>query len=230
MAAKKTIAIIGASGDMGSAFAKALVNSDYRLLLMSRDKSKVGKLSADLKQGSSTVDVEVVECEKQACWEADIIVLAVPYSAEMEVAEKIREVTTQKVVIDLSNPLNKSYDHLITAPGTSAAEELQRALPNSKVVKAFSTIFATDFTQSLKGRAPVKTFIAGNDEEALQTATEIATAIGLKPVVCGNLSASRNIEQMMLHLIELKTEENYNNIIGRGMRPHAPLNFKSVMR
>ena len=58
----------------------------------------------------------------------------------------------------------------------------------------------------------------------------MATAIGFKPVLCGNLSASRNIEQMMLQLIELKTEENYNNIIGWGQYVNGPLNFKSIIR
>src|SRR5678815_4034134 len=138
--------------------------------------------------------------------------MAVPYEAEKEVAEKIREVTTKKIVIDVSNPLNEKYDRLITAPGTSAAEELQKELPNSKVVKAFNTNFSTDFTPAIKESKQIKTFIAGDDQEAVQTVSEMATAIGFKPVLCGNLSASRNIEQMMLQLIELKTEENYNNI------------------
>jgi len=230
MATKKTIAVIGATGDMGCAFVKALANSNYRLLLMSRDKNKVGKLSANLKEKNPAADVEFVECEREACWEADIILMAVPYEAEREVAEKIREVTTQKVVIDLSNPLNEKYDRLITAPGTSAAEELQKELPNSKVVKAFNTIFSTDFTQALKECKQIKTFIAGDDQEAVQTVSDMATAIGFEPVVCGSLSASRTIEQMMLQLIELKTEENYNNIMGWGKHVHAPLNFKSIIR
>jgi len=230
MATKKTIAVIGATGDMGCAFVKALANSDYRLLLMSRDKNKVGKLSATLKQKNPAADVEVVECEKEGCWEADIVLMAVPYEAEKEVAEKIREVTTQKIVIDVSNPLNEKYDRLITAPGTSAAEELQKELPNSKVVKAFNTNFSTDFTPAIKESKQIKTFIAGDDQEAVQTVSEMATAIGFMPVLCGNLSASRNIEQMMLQLIELKTEENYNNIIGWGQYINGPLNFKSIIR
>jgi 8-hydroxy-5-deazaflavin:NADPH oxidoreductase len=230
MAVKKTIAIIGASGDMGPAIAKALVNCNYRLLLTSGDKSKLGKLAACLKAKTPTAEVAVIECEKEACWEADIILLAVPYRVEMEMADKIREVTTRKVVIDLSNPLNESYDHLITAPGTSAAEELQKALPNSKVVKAFNTIFATDFTQPIKEGKQIKTFIVGDDQEALQTVSEMATAMGLKPVLYGNLSASRNLEQMILQLIELRTEENYNSIIGWSMYRHAPVTFKSVIR
>ena len=230
MTVRKTIAIIGASGEMGSAFAKALVNSNYRLLLMSRDRSKAEQLSACLRKNTPTAEVGVISCEKDACWEADIILLTVPYKEEKEVAEKIREVATQKVIIDVSNPLNESHDHLITAPDTSAAEELQKALPNSKVVKAFSTIFAADLNRSDKERNQIKTFIAGDDQEALQTVNEMAIAMGLQPVSCGNLSAARKIENMMLQLIELRTEENYNNIMGLNMIRHAPITFKSVIR
>jgi len=230
MAVKKTIAIIGASGEMGSALAKTLVNSDYRLLLMSRDKSKVGKLAAYLKRNTPTAEVAVVECEKEACWEADIILLAVPYRIEKEVAEKIREVATQKVVIDVSNPLNESYDHLITAPDTSAAEELQKSLPGSKVVKAFNTIFACELMQTAQKEKQIKTFITGDDKEALEVVSEMSVSMGLKPILCGSISQSRNLEQMMIQLIELKKEENYNNLIGLNINRHSPITFKSVIR
>jgi predicted dinucleotide-binding enzyme len=96
MAAKQTIAIVGASGAMGSALAESLSRSDYRLLLMSRNKSKLSRLMAHLKKGATT-EIDQVECEMEACWEADIIILAVPYRAEKEVAEKIRQVASQKV-------------------------------------------------------------------------------------------------------------------------------------
>jgi predicted dinucleotide-binding enzyme len=70
------------------------------------------------------------------------------------------------------------------------------------VVKAFNTIFATDFTHPTREGEQIKTFIAGDDREAIETVSEIATAMGFKPVLCGSLSASRNLEQMMLQLIE----------------------------
>jgi len=230
MATKKTVAIIGASGDMGSAIARSLVNSNYRLLLMSRGKTKLAKLFAYIKRKSSTAEVAIIDCEKEACWEADIILLAVPYRVEKEVVEKIREVTTQKVVIDVSNPLNESYEHLITVPDTSAAEELQKALPHSKVVKAFNTVFACDLMQSTGTEKQIKTFIAGDDKEALQVVSEMAISMGLKPVLAGSISQSSNLEQMMLQLIELKKEENYNNLIGLNIQRHSPITFKSVIR
>jgi len=230
MATNKTVAIIGATGDMGSAIAMSLVNSNYRLLLMSRDKTKLAKLFAYIKRNNPATEVATIECEKEACWEADIILLTVPYKVENEVAEKIREVATQKVVIDVSNPLNESHNHLITEPDTSAAEELQKLLPNSKVVKALNTIFASDLTHAIKESKQIKTFIAGDDQEALQTASEMVSAMGLEAVPYGSLSAARKLEQMILQLIELKIEENYNNIFGRNMLRHAPITFKSVIR
>jgi NADPH-dependent F420 reductase len=230
MTTNKTVAIIGATGDMGSAIAMSLVNSDYRLLLMSREKTKLAKLLSYIKKKNPATDVATIECEKEACWEADIIILTVPYRAEKEVAEKIREVATQKVVIEISNPLNETYDDLITAPNTSAAEELQKALPNSKVIKAFNTVFSSDFTQRIKDGKPIKTFIAGNDQEAVQTVVEMATAMGLRPIVYGGLSTARRIEPMIIQLIELKKEEHYNNFFDRIMHRYAPFRFKSVAR
>jgi len=230
MATKKTIAIIGASGEMGSAIAKSLTKSDYRLLLMSRDQNRLSKLLAYINKKNPIAEVVGIDCEKEASWEADIILLAVPYGAEKEIAEKIREVSIQKVVIDISNPLNETYKQLIIPADTSAAERLQTALPNSKVVKAFNTVFATDLNQGITEKRQVKTFISGNDEEAIQEVSEIAIAMGLKPALCKELSSARKSEQMMLQLIELKTEENYNNIIGSNIHRHGIISFKSVIR
>jgi predicted dinucleotide-binding enzyme len=174
-------------------------------------------------------EVAIMENEKEAGWEADFILLAVPYKAQKEVAENIREAVAQKVVIDVSNPLNETYDHLIIAPDISAAEELQRVLPNSKVVKAFNTLFACELTQSAIKEKQIKTFIAGDDEKALQAVSEMSVLMGLKPIITGSISQSRNLEQMMLQFIELKKEENYN-LIGLNIRRHSPITFKSVIR
>src|ERR1051325_11464188 len=112
MAVRKTIAIIGATGDMGSAIAKTLASGNYRLLLTSLDKAKLEKLSDYLKRNNSTAEVAVIPSDKEASREADIIVLTVPYKAEKEVAEKIKDVARQKVVIDASNPLNERHNDL----------------------------------------------------------------------------------------------------------------------
>ena len=124
MSTKQTIAVIGASGNRGAAISKTLAKGNNRLLLIANEKEKVENLAQYITNNTASAEVEVLECPTDASWEADLIILAVPYQAEKEIAEKIREVANQKVVISLNNSYNSSQ------------EALQNLLPNSKVVKA----------------------------------------------------------------------------------------------
>ena len=214
MNTKQTIAVIGASGNMGSAISKSLSKGNYRLLLFSNEKEKTEALINEIKNSHAAADLEALECPTDASWEADVIILAVPFQAEKELAEKIREVANQKIVISIANPLNEAYEGLVTSPGTSAAEELQKLLPNAKVVKAFNTTFAADFITPVIDGKQVDSFIAGNDEEALQTISELVTTAGFNPIVAGDLSVSRTLEAMQLLLIRLGIKYNYNWLAG----------------
>lgn len=210
----KTIAIIGATGNMGSAIAKSLANADYRLLLFAHDKEKLSKVNSEIKSINSNADVDCMGCAMEASWEADIIIAAVPYAVEKEVAEKIRQVATQKIVISITNPANEDFTQVLTSPGTSAAEELQKLLPASKVVKAFNTTYAADFAQPVIAGKQVDAFIAGDDDEALQIVKELVAKTGFNPIVAGPLSVSRTLEAMQLLLIQLTIKNNYNWIAG----------------
>lgn len=210
MQTKQTIAIIGATGNMGSAIAKGISNGNYRLLLKGNDQHSLDALVNDIKTQNASADVEPVVCPADASWEADIIILAVPFSAEAEIADTIREVAKQKIVISIANPLNESYNGLTTAPDTSAAEELQKLLPNSKVIKAFNTTFAADFASPLIDGKQSDAFIAGNDEDALQIVSEIVATAGFNPIAAGDLSVSRILENMQLLLIQLGIKYNYH--------------------
>lgn len=215
MRTKQTIAIIGATGSMGAAIAKSLSKGNYRLLLFAKDKSKLKKLEKEIAAAYPAADVEPVNCSYAASWEADVIIVAVPFAAEKEVADKIREVANQKIVISIANPLNETYDGLVTAPDTSAAEELQKLLPHSKVIKAFNTTFTAGFAQPvIDGGKQADAFIAGNDSDALETVKELVQTAGFNPVVAGDLSVSRILENMQLLLIRLGMKYNYNGLAG----------------
>lgn len=209
-----TIAIIGATGSMGSAIAKSLSKGNNRLLLCANDEAKVQALLQEIKKTNPSADIEGLDCTRNASWEADIIILAVPYSTEKELAEKIKEVATQKIVISIANPLNETYNGLVTAPDTSAAEELQKLLPHSKVIKAFNTTFAGDFAQPVIDGKQIDSFIAGNDERALQTVAELVKIVGFNPIIAGDLSVSRTLENMTLLLIQLNSKYHYNWLAG----------------
>jgi 8-hydroxy-5-deazaflavin:NADPH oxidoreductase len=214
MQTKQTISIIGSTGNMGSAIAKSLAKGNYRLLLSAGKKHKADLLARQILAANPSAEVEAIDCSYNACWEADIIIVATPFESESAVAQKIREVANQKIVISIANPLNETYDGLLTAPGTSAAEELQKLLPNSKVIKAFNTTFAADFSQPVIDGQLADAFIAGDDDEALDTVSEIVETAGFNPVIAGPLSISRTLESMQLFLIQLNMRNNYNWLAG----------------
>ena len=214
MATIKTIAIIGASGNMGSAIAISLAKAPYRLLLFGKEEKKLRSVFKEIKLINKLVNAEVIGCAADASWEADIIIAAVPFAAEKELAEKIKQVATGKIVISISNPLNDTYTGLVTNADTSAAEELQKLLPHSKVIKAFNTTFAGDFSQPVIDGKTVDAFIAGNDEEALETVSDVVRSAGFNPIKAGALAVSRTLENMQALLIQLSIKNNYNWVAG----------------
>lgn len=214
MKTKQTIAVIGATGNMGSAISKSLSKGNYRLLLKANKQEELDTLVKEIESNNADAEVEAAVCPAEAGWEADIIILAVPFGAEKEVAAKIKDVANQKIVISIANPINETYNGLLTAPDTSAAEELQKLLPNSKVIKAFNTTFAADFSTPIIDGKQIDAFIAGTDKDALEIVSELVSTAGFRPVVAGDLSVSRTLENMQLLLIQLGIKYNYNWLAG----------------
>lgn len=161
MAVRETIAIAGATGKAGSAIARKLAPSNYRLLLISRHINRAIKLSAAIQSTTTNAETEAIDCLKDGCWEADIIVLAVPVEAEKEVAEKIKEVATQKIIVRLSPAENN------TSFSSKYSNALEQLLAYSKIVTVF-------INTALSG----ETVIAGSSNEAVDTIVNIASKAG----------------------------------------------------
>lgn len=206
MAQKKTIAIVGATEKRGLTVVNHLAKGNYRLLLMSEDSEKLSQLKNDL--ANAVAEIETLNCAKDACWEADIIIVATPYEQEKEVAERIKEVATGKIVVSVSNPIDATYEKLFPSPSHSAAEELQRLLPYSKVVKTFNTSLVENFASPVIKGETADTFIAGNNGDAIDTIAEIIKSVGFNPFVVGDLSMSRALERMQLLLREKTMRKN----------------------
>src|SRR6185503_20241195 len=100
MAQKKSIAIIGATEKNGEEIAIQLSRGDYDLLLISNNKEALDHLSERIKTHQLKAEINFIECVKEGCWEADIIILAIPDDEEKRAAELMKEVATQKIVVD----------------------------------------------------------------------------------------------------------------------------------
>ena len=74
-----TIAVIGATGNMGSAISRNLAKGNYRLLLFSTKPEDAERVANDIITANPKADVEAIPCSREVRWEADIIILAVPH-------------------------------------------------------------------------------------------------------------------------------------------------------
>ena len=124
----------------------------------------------------------------------DLVILALWYPVNLSVAEQFKEQLAGKVVIDIANPLNETFDGLATQPGSSSAEELAQALPDSKIVKAFNTTFAGTLVNGEVSGQPLDVFIAGDDVNAKTTVADLSRSSGLNPVDAGSLERARQLE------------------------------------
>src|SRR5690606_21781029 len=106
-----TIAILG-KGNMGKGLGQRLE----------------GK--AEVVFGSRSGGTSYADAVKQA----DIVVLALPYSAALEEAGKLD--LSGKVVVDMTNPVAADFSGLTVGHTTSAAEEIARVANGARVVKA----------------------------------------------------------------------------------------------
>lgn len=109
MKAKKTIAILGLEKGKEKLFLDQLAN-DNRLLIISEDINDCAKASEYLSQNRSEEEVELIGCPKDACWEADIIMIWNTQQYQEEVLQKLRTVATQKTVLFITEQEQKSGD------------------------------------------------------------------------------------------------------------------------
>ena len=161
MPVKKSIAIVGATEKTGEEISTQFIFSDYSLLLISDDKDRLDFLERKIADKKPKAEINFIECVKEGCWEADIIILAVSNAEEKIVAEMMKEVATQKIVVDVSNKEN-------------ACGELQEILPYSKLVW-------------ISGNFPSKDIIIkGDDETANEEIKEIFNQVGYHVSIAKN--------------------------------------------
>ena len=125
----------------------------------------------------------------------DIVILAVPYSAQSQIAAAYGDQLAGKVVVDISNPLNlETFDSLAVPADSSAAAELATALPDSQVLKAFNTNFAATLAAKTVGANKATVLIAGDDGEAKSALADAVRAGGVDAIDAGALSRARELE------------------------------------
>ncbi|MFT4108251.1 NADPH-dependent F420 reductase [Propionicimonas sp.] len=138
----------------------------------------------------------------------DVVVLAVPYPALAGIVEAYGSQFDQKIVVDITNPLNfATFDSLVVPEGSSAAAELQKTLPSAKVLKAFNTTFAATLATGQVGGVPTTVLVAGEEDAAKKVLVDAVVAGGVKALDAGSLARAHELEALGFLQLTLAVSE-----------------------
>jgi 8-hydroxy-5-deazaflavin:NADPH oxidoreductase len=174
---KQKVAIVGA-GNVGKALREGLERTGHEVRAAGRG------------QASDT-----------ATW-ADVIILAVPFAAIPDVTRELQTAADGKTVVDVTNALTPDMQ-LALGFSTSGAEELQKALPRARVVKAFNTVFAQHMSRGSVVGQQLSVFAAGDDAAARKAVLELGKTIGFDAIDAGPLKNARHLEALGYFNIQL---------------------------
>lgn len=186
------IAIMGTSA-VGPALGKAFSAAGHHVTIGTRDPEQTRA-----RERWAGVDLPLAAYQDL---DADVFINATSGSGSLAALQAVGDALSDKVVIDTSNPLDHSQGFppsLFVSNTDSLAEQLQRALPASRLVKMFNTMANEVMVNPRALGADSTIFVAGNDAAARATAAALAADLGWTDVFdLGDLTAARGLEMYL---------------------------------
>jgi predicted dinucleotide-binding enzyme len=175
------IAVIG-SGVAGRTLAQAFQRAGHDVAVGTRDPSETSA-----REEWAGVDVPLQPLGTVA-GQADLVVNATNGGASLAVLGEVgTDHLSGKVLIDVANPLDFSqgFPPTLSVKDTdSLAEQIQRAFPDAKVVKALNTVNAAVMVDpGSLGDGDTTMFVAGDDAEARQVVVGLLREFGWVDVI-----------------------------------------------
>ncbi|MDT8913609.1 NAD(P)-binding domain-containing protein [Amycolatopsis sp. PS_44_ISF1] len=177
-----SISIIG-TGNMAATLGARAIAGGNTVEVMGRDQTKAADLAKALGAGATTG-----ECGTTPA--GDIVIVALLHGGVLSVVAQFGDALAGKVIVDISNPFNSTFDGLAHREETSIAQEIAKVLPASaSVVKAFNTVFRHVLE---KGWPDV--FLAGDSAQAKASVEGFIKSLGMRPLDTGGLAMAHWLE------------------------------------
>ena len=202
------IAVIG-TGMVGRAHAKKLTELGYQVILGTKDVAKTMAENKPDAMGNPPFSVWHKENPsvklltfKEAAKRGEIIWEALHGSVAVELLKSTKTELAGKILIDISNPLDFSKGmppSLFVSNTDSLGEQVQKALPKTKVVKTFNTMNAQlQVNPQMLAQGDHHIFMSGNHADAKTKVTKILKKYGWSNIIdLGDMTTARGTEMMM---------------------------------
>lgn len=207
------IAVIGGTGDLGSAIARRLVKAGERVVIGSRDPAKAADMASRLAAEAGRAVGAGSNADVAA--QAQIVILTVPFASQESTLRNIAVGVAGKIVVDTTVPLvPPKVMRVQLPPEGSAAVRAQRILGEGvKVVSAFHNVAAHKLATDAVVDCDVLVF--GDDKAARDSVVRLVEACGLRGVHAGALVNSAAAEALTSLLIFIN---KHYSVDGSGVR------------
>ena len=214
MTGHATIAVVGGTGDLGSALAKRWAAAGYPIVVGSRAKEKAEAAAQEMRAQIASASI-IGDDNLGAARTADIVVIAVPYSNHENILNEIKSAVRGKIVVDAVVPLVPPKVSVVQLPPDgSAAQGAQRLLGDgARVVSAFHNVAAAKL--HAEGTIDCDILVCADDKAARESVIELANAAGTRGIDGGALANSVAAEALTSVLIGINRRYRVN---GAGIR------------
>ena len=198
-----SIAVLGGTGDEGSALAVRWALNGYRVIIGSRDAERARQYASDLNAklgGEYLVGMQNAD----AAAAADLVVLSVPYSAHADTLRAVADQVQGKVLIDVTVPLKPPKVRTVHLPaGGAVALETQAMLGDGvRIVSAFQNVSAEKMVEA-DAFVDCDVLITGDDEAAKADVMKLVQAAGMRGIDAGplaNATAAESLTPVLLYI------------------------------
>ena len=193
-----TISIIG-SGGMAAAIGGLAAKAGHTVEVMSRDAAKARALAEQIGAGATTGTFGAAPA-------GEMVILAVPYTAVLDVVKQYGKKLAGKLLVDITNPIKSDFSGFLTPEDSFGAQEIAKVAPaNAVIVKAFNTQFSHVLAAGPVAGHPLDVFIAGDDAQAKARVSAFIESFGLRPMDTGQLTMARTLEHACMLSLGLLT-------------------------
>ena len=184
------VAIVGGTGNLGSALALRLGAPGVKVIIGSRDAQKAQTVVETLKPKMRAGELQGMT-NQQAVQDANFVVIAVPYEGQAQMIQDLKGQVAGKIIIDAVVPLKKVKPFV--PPAGSALQEAQQILGDeAPVIGALHNISAVDLGDVESSLGDV--LVCGDDADAKQKVMDIIRRIGARAFDGGPASNAYVIE------------------------------------
>jgi 8-hydroxy-5-deazaflavin:NADPH oxidoreductase len=187
------IAILGGTGKEGAGLGARWALAGHSIIIGSRDAARAEAKAGELR-GATRKAVITGDGNAAAAARGEIVVIAVPADGLAAILPDTRSACQGKVVISTVVPLTFGGGRLFTPPPEgSAAEQVQRLLPEARVVAAFHHIAAHELAAT-EHAIECDLLMCGNDREAKEVVVALGATMGLRAIDVGPLTNAGPLE------------------------------------